>query len=289
MPEQSRLAEIVNYFDRKTQAIVSRYGPGPRIHYHTGLVDEPPDGNAGIFALRRTLVDGQELMLRECAAAWDARHRFRGEVLDVGCGLGGGAIFWAEAYGAKVTALTCVPSHIPIVRQCAAQAGVADRVTPVLGDACEPAEEDRFDAVVCIDASGYLRREIWFERLAKLLRPGGAVFIVDCFLEDPDYAEIFDRHWRTRIGTLDEYFMAAKASGLSLGEVVDVTERTRHFWTATLALIDLESEADAADRSCSAASRRAHALVRDGLTNGGYRYAMLTFEKKASRTSRGGA
>jgi SAM-dependent methyltransferase len=280
------LDDVVAYFDGKTHSILQRYGPGPRVHYHTGLLDGPPPEGARPGELRRGLVQSQEIMLREAARAWNAQSRLCGEVLDVGCGLGGGSIFWAEECGAKVTALTCVPSHIPWVRRFAEQAGVADRVSPVVGDACETAGKEMFDAVVCIDASGYLARAAWFERAAALLRPGGAVFVIDCFLEDRSYAEIFDCHWRTRIGTLAEYFTAAGASGLSLGDVVDVSERTRHFWTTTLALIELETEAEGADRSRCASSRRAHALVRDGLTNGGFRYAMLTFEKKASTISR---
>ena len=74
--------------------------------------------------------------------------------------------------------------------------------------------------------------------MASLLRPGGSVLIIDCFLEDPKYADLFNSHWHTKIGTLDEYFSAAGDSGLQLGPVVDITDRTVHFWTTTLALID---------------------------------------------------
>jgi tocopherol O-methyltransferase len=119
------------------------------------------------------------------------------------------------------------------------------------------------------------------------LRPGGSVFIIDCFLEDPKYADLFNRHWHTRIGTIDEYFAAARASGLQMRSVVDVTDRTVQFWMTTLALIDAESasaEGAAADRY--AASFKAHRLVRDGLSDGGLRYAMLSFSKSAGKKAR---
>ena len=146
--------------------------------------------------------------------------------------------------------------------------------------------ENRFDAAVAVDSSGYLPRRDWLGRTASLLRPGGSVFIIDWFLEDAKYADLFNSHWHTRIGTIDEYFVAAHASGLKTGSVVDVTDRTVHFWTTTLALIDLEFDGAAVSAESAArysASRRAHALVRDGLADGGLRYAMISFTKSRER------
>ena len=55
-----------------------------------------------------------------------------------------------------------------------------------------------------------------------------------------------------------------------------------HFWTTTLALIEAES-ATAEDAAAGryAASFKAHRPVRDGLSDGGLRYAMLSFSKSA--------
>jgi tocopherol O-methyltransferase len=282
------LEDVVAYFEQKTQSILERYGPGPRVHYHTGILDEPPRRGASKEELRQALVNSQKTMLHEAASLWEAPRRLSGEILDVGCGLGGGSLFWAEEFGAQVTALTCTPSHVPFVQRFAAEVGVADSVRTVVGDASAFEGKECFDAVVAVDASGYLPRETWFARVAALLRPGGAAFVIDCFLEDPTCAEIFDRHWRTRIGTLDEYCAAAAKAGLKLGESSDVSARTTHFWTTTLALIDLEASDTGADPVRVAVSRRAHAFVRDGLANGGFRYSMLTFEKKAARRRRSG-
>jgi tocopherol O-methyltransferase len=276
---EPELADVIRYFDRKTDSILARYGPGPRVHYHTGLVDRPPPRRADAARLRKDLIDGQELMLREAADCWDATRRLSGDVLDVGCGLGGGSLFWAQEYGACVTALTCVPAHAELVARFARQAGVADRVRPLVCDACHAPGRQMYDAIVAVDSSGYLPRRAWFERAEELLRPGGCVFIIDCFLQRPSYAEFFNEHWRTRIGALDEYCEAARSSGLGLNAVVDVTERTVNFWTTTLALINLEALEATADQGRMSTSRRAHASVRDGLANGGFRYSMLAFEK----------
>ena len=182
----SNPSDVIAYFHRKTQSILTRYGPGPRVHYHTGLVDDAPSEGASIPVLRRALVDGQELMLQRAAEVWDASKQLSGEILDVGCGLGGGSIFWAEKFGAHVTAVTCVPSHKEWVTRFAREAGVSHQVTPHICDAADLPGENRFDAAVAVDSSGYLPRRDWLSRTASLFRPGGSVFIIDCFLEIPN-------------------------------------------------------------------------------------------------------
>jgi tocopherol O-methyltransferase len=274
--------DIVAHFESKTQAILRRYGPGPRVHYHAGLVDNPPPPKASMQGLRRQLIAGQERMLSHAAKIWDAPSTLSGNVLDVGCGLGGGAIFWAQEFGARLTAVTCVPSHINQVALFAAQAGVGARIQPLLCDAAEVPGENRFDAAVAVDSSSYLSRKQWFMRLASLLRPGGRAFIADCFCLQREYAEPFDRYWHTRIGTIDEYLNAANAAGLRAVAVEDVSHGTVHFWTTTLALIRAEAEdhnLEPVEAVRREASLQAHALVRQGLTNGGLRYALMMFSK----------
>jgi cyclopropane fatty-acyl-phospholipid synthase-like methyltransferase len=274
---------IVAYYESKTPGILRRYGPGPRVHYHTGLVDDPAPADSSAVELRQRLVAGQERMLAHAAAIWAASSTLHGDVLDVGCGLGGGAIFWAQEFGARVTAVTCVPSHVEWVARFAAQAGVKSRVQPLLCDALEVPGKNRFDAAVAVDSSGYLDRAAWFRRVASLLRPGGHVFVIDCFLGRSEYREPFDRYWHTRIGTIAEYLAAARDAGLSMESVEDISGRTEHFWTTTLAAIHAEAREGQAMGEAEAvryhASIGAHTLVRQGLADRGLRYALLSFCK----------
>src|SRR5713101_1804101 len=78
--------QAVAFYERKTQDILKRYGPGPRVHYHTGLVDQPPSIGASSEELRRELVAAQERTLEYTTEAWDAASSLSGDVLDVGCG-----------------------------------------------------------------------------------------------------------------------------------------------------------------------------------------------------------
>lgn len=197
---RTSLEDVRNYYASKTEAILRRYGPGPRVHYHTGLVDEPGCLRAPAEVLRQRLVHAQERILYHAAEIWQAPSTLYGDVLDVGCGLGGGSLFWAQEFGARVSAVTCVPSHAGLVEQFAARAGVEAKVRPLLADALEVPGHDCFDAVVGVDSSCHLPRREWFRKLFTLLRPGGQVFITDCFLGRRDYEEPFNRYWHACIG-----------------------------------------------------------------------------------------
>lgn len=110
------IQEVAAYYERKTQAILQRYGPGPRVHYHAGLVDEPEPPGTSVSVLRQRLVAAQERMLHYLADVWRIQSIPCGDILDVGCGLGGGAIFWAQEFDARVTAITIAPRRLSISR-----------------------------------------------------------------------------------------------------------------------------------------------------------------------------
>jgi tocopherol O-methyltransferase len=274
------ISEIVAYYEPKTQDLLRRYGPGPRLHYHTGIVDERGSLDISVPALRKAIVAAQERMLHHAAEIWQAQSTLCGEVLDVGCGLGGGALFWAQEFGAQVTAVTCVPSHLEWVARFAYQAGVAARVRPMLCDALEIPGENCFDAAVAVDSCCHIPRKELFHRLARLLRPGGRIFVTDCFLVCPEYEELFNRHWHVRIGTIEEYRTAAREAGLREESFEEISQRVEYFWAMTLALIQAETqEKKLAEAVKFTEALQAHALVRQGLANGGYRYALMGFSK----------
>ena len=282
MTSRVPVREIVAYYEPKTQDLLRRYGPGPRLHYHTGIVDEPAPLDTSLPVLRAAIVAAQERMLHHAAAIWQAHSTLCGEVLDVGCGLGGGALFWAQEFGAQVTAVSCVPTQVEWVARFAKQAGVATRVRPLLSDALEIPGEKCFDAAVAVDSLCHIPRQAVFERLATLLRPRGRVFVTDCFLVRPEYAELFDRHWHVRIGTLEEYRTAARQAGLREESVEEISPRVEYFWAMTHALIQAEAggkQLTSPEAAKLAEALQAHALVRQGLNDGGYRYALLSFVK----------
>ena len=222
--------DIVAWYERKTEGILRKYGPGPRVHFHTGIIEPSISPDSDMEGLRKQLVQSQERLLLEATKFWDAKRNLRGVVLDVGCGLGGSSIFLAQKYGVHVFALTNVPGHLKYVDKFAAQAGVQDKITSVFGDACAIPVEQAFDAVVAIESSCYLNRKIWFEHLAQKTHSKSLIFIADCFTETDEVRKPFDEYWLTQIGSLDDYKLAAKAACFNLTGLLDLTAETTRFW-----------------------------------------------------------
>jgi tocopherol O-methyltransferase len=276
------IEKVAAYYESKTEALLRRYGPGPRVHYHTGLIDQAEPLGSSVQMLRQQLVTAQERMLDYMAGAWRMRSIAHVEVLDVGCGLGGGAVFWAQEFGSNVTAVTIAPSHVGLVTGFAAQAGVESKVRVLLCDALEVPGERRFDVAVAIDSTCHFPRRAWFRRVAGLLRSGGRVLVGDWFLGRSRYPEKINHHWCVEIGTIEEYLSAARDAGLTEISLEDISHRTVRFWDTTLALIkaeSLETGLSAIELAKFEESRAVHALMRQGFAEGELRYMLMSFSR----------
>src|SRR4029453_4363454 len=110
----------------------------------------------GIAALNRPM------FLHELASTWlpavpDLDQRLRSappaRVLDLGCGLGASSIAIARAYPrARVLGVDLDQAALAEARAQAAQAGVADRVSFVVGDAAQTTSEGPFQLVTIFEA-----------------------------------------------------------------------------------------------------------------------------------------
>ena len=211
---------------------MEKYGPGPRVHFHTGIIDPKIiiKPTSSVEDIKEQLVRSQERLLQVANRFWDSKQNLTGDILDVGCGLGGTSIYIAQECGVNVYALTNVPGHIPLIEKFSKQAEVADRVTPILGDACSIPGEKVYDAALAIESSCYLDRSAWFQHLDKRIRKGGCVFIVDCFTRNAETRESFDAYWLTQIGTLAEYVTFSEQANFRIEGLKDITSETAKFW-----------------------------------------------------------
>ncbi|MEU8925938.1 methyltransferase domain-containing protein [Kitasatospora sp. NPDC048545] len=285
---QDEVGIVGQYYDDKTARLVRKYGPGPRIHYHVGHYpsaetplhpdDVTPD------AIRRSIRDHQEGLLRYAAKIWGAEHRLSGRILDVGCGLGGGSLFWAQEYGADVTAVTNAPEHAPIVNKFARECGVDERVRTLVCDAMHLPLDGPYDAAVAIESSGYFNRPQWFERLAQVLRPGASVCIEEVFITRPHGADVWAEYFYTKPATVLDYAEAAQAAGFELVDEVDATSETLPFWEEsvawTKAVLDTDSSLSAVDRRNLRISLLANQALCAEWQAGGMQLGFLRFERK---------
>ena len=276
MTPRADLAVVVPWYEEKTDFLLDKYGPGPRVHYHTGLAPAAIAPSAERAVLRRQLYWSQERMMWRCDQAWGA---LGDRVLDVGCGLGGGSIFWAER-GAAVTALTPVPTHLPWVRRLADEAEVGRQVEVVLGDAHELSRFVGFDAVVSMGASNYFDRALHFAAAAGTLRPGGRVLIEDTLLGRPELCAPFNDYWSANIGWLDEYDAAAAAAGFERMSLHEVTTDAAGFWKLSVAWSEAMLAHDPLDDAGRARRHRSidwQRRIFAAYLDGGFRNLLLEY------------
>ncbi len=270
---------VASYYDGKTRSVLERYGPGPRVHYHAGIftgadqvvVDQSPEH------LRTQLVASQERLLRYAVESWSAAERLRGDVVDLGCGLGGGALFLAQEFGARVTAVTCAPTHVPIVRAFAEAVGVAGQVEVVLQDAAALPGYAVFDAAMAVESLCHMQRPAVFQRLSGLLRDGGRLFLADYLYADRMYEELWREHWCAPIGAVGEYERLGQKSGFSVERVEDISVDTSGFWQVTAALIRQEAhDRPGGPDEAMTRSLKVHEAVYEGLLDGRLRYCLIS-------------
>jgi tocopherol O-methyltransferase len=228
---------VTRYYSKKTADILYKYGPGPRVHFHVGLFDDGVDLSTTVsqHVIKQRIVAAQEGMLDLAAQLWGVAGSQPLSLLDIGCGLGGGSIYWAQRLGASVTSLTNVSEHLSLVREFAAEAGVAANITPYLADVHALPDYRRYDAAVAVESSGYMNRERLFSVIASALRPGGWFGIEEHFLRRREWAGFIDAYYKTRLGTLAEYTSAARAAGFAVERDDDVTDRVTEFWVQSMA------------------------------------------------------
>ncbi len=139
---------------------------------HYGFLDENARSHA-------EALKNEDRVLAEMSGVTAADH-----VLDVGCGIGGSAIWIAENIGGHVTGISISPRHIHLATKNARKRNVGDRVDFKLGDYnhTEFADET-FDVVwACESIShaasdlGRALRELW-----RVLKPGGRLIVGDGF------------------------------------------------------------------------------------------------------------
>jgi SAM-dependent methyltransferase len=170
------LAGIAGVLPQLVQAYRSGGGV-PYAHYGRALRD-------GIAAANRPM------FLHELATAWlpavpDLDRRLRSatppRVLDLGCGLGASSVALARAYPrATVLGVDLDEASVAQARAAAAEAGVADRVSFVVGDAARPAQEAPFDLVTVFEALHDMGDPVSALRTARdRLAAGGSVLVAD--------------------------------------------------------------------------------------------------------------
>ncbi|NCA87726.1 MAG: class I SAM-dependent methyltransferase [Gammaproteobacteria bacterium] len=110
------------------------------------------------------------------------------QVLEIGTGWGGFALYAASRYGCRVTSLTLSREQAELARQRAAAAGLADRVEVQLRDYRDQrGQYDKLVSIEMIEAVGARHLETYFRQCGRLLKPTGAMLLQAITIADQRY------------------------------------------------------------------------------------------------------
>ena len=143
-------------------------------------------------------------------------------VLDVGCGLGGGARFAASQYGCAVTGVDLTAEYIATGNALCQWVGLEDKVALHVGDATALTFEDgSFDRIYMMHVGmNVADKHALIAALSRLLRPGGLLGIYDIMRTGPG-AQSFPVPWASvsagsEVAPIETYQKAIKAAALTL-------------------------------------------------------------------------
>jgi SAM-dependent methyltransferase len=185
--------ELVSAFDRGGETTFLNYGYAPLDTSDPGLVLRP-EQEKDRYAIQ---------LYARVASAVDLRGK---DVLEVGCGRGGGSAFILKHFGpSAMIGVDLARSAVAFCRRQHRLRGLSF----FQGDAENlPFPSDSFDAVINLESShNYPRMELFLAEVARVLRPGG-------------YFLFADHRNRSDIAALHEQL---KRSGLSVVEEESIT------------------------------------------------------------------
>jgi len=102
-------------------------------------------------------------------------------LLDIGCGLGGAARFFARRYNCQVTGVDITPEFVEVATMLTRRVNLAERVDHRVASALDlPFEDGRFDAATLLHVGMNIPdKEALCAEVRRVLKPGGAFAIYD--------------------------------------------------------------------------------------------------------------
>lgn len=96
-------------------------------------------------------------------------------VLDIGCGIGGPARYFANAFGCRVTGIDLTEEYVNVAAMLTERCGLGDRVEFKCANALDlPFDDASFDVVFCLNVTMNIEdRTGFYAEVQRVLKPGG--------------------------------------------------------------------------------------------------------------------
>jgi len=161
-------------------------------------------------------------------------------VLDIGCGVGGSALWLADRYRCQVTGMTISPVQAGMATRRAKARGLAASIRFEVKDAnlWQPAPAS-FDVVWIMESSEHFPdKKHFFERCAVALKPGGTLAVCAWLRRDgplpPDeqtlVSTIAEAMMSASLDSLSSYREWMRDAGLTVTVAEDITRHVERTW-----------------------------------------------------------
>ena len=162
-------------------------------------------------------------------------------VLDIGCGLGGSAMWLAEHFDCDVTGITISPVQARMAASRAKSRGLTQRVRFQVRDANEWQPEPAcVDVVWIMESSEHFRdKRMFFEHCARALAPGGVLAVCAWLRRDGPLREseqplvntIAKAMLSASLDSLSNYERWMRDAGLNVTVAQDITRHVEPTWS----------------------------------------------------------
>ena len=116
------------------------------------------------------------------------------EVVEIGSGWGGFAIYAAQNFGCRVTTTTISDQQFKLAKERIADSGVADHIDLVMKDYRDlKGKYDKLVSIEMIEAVGHHYLDDFFRSCSQLLKPDGMMLLQAITITD----QVFERHKRS--------------------------------------------------------------------------------------------
>jgi tocopherol O-methyltransferase len=208
-------------------------------------------------------------------------------ILDVGCGYGGSSIYLAQKYGTQATGITISPVQVEMATQAAAKVGANAKFLCMDAEAMTFTEP--FDLVWSVESiSHYPSYAKFFESAAKLVKPGGAMAVIDWFKKDgltarehKKHLEPIEKGMMIELHTMDEYERLMRENGLNVEATEVLNKQCAKSWDIGLEIIREKSFwAMAAEMGLAFVDfLKSFKAMRAGFKSGNFVYGLIVARK----------
>ncbi|MFQ5584460.1 MAG: methyltransferase domain-containing protein, partial [Calditrichia bacterium] len=168
------------------------------------------------------------------------------KILDIGCGIGGSALYLAEKFGAQVTGITLSAYQCQRATERAAEANLSKTVLFEVADALNPPyDKGSFDLLWSLESGEHIpEKERLMQVCADMLQPGGRLLMaVWCRRSIPPplsknegklLGRLYHAYHLPPMISIQEYAELARQAGFTQIKIDDWTAAVSRFWWAVI-------------------------------------------------------